>query len=231
MAEPLVLSLLEPGSPPAEGAALRAFLERLVEAAAKRGGLVVGEAEPGRYLLVMPPLEAKALQAEIDAGLDVVLRRLGERWPAPHVTDLGLRELYPTAREPWLHRQGMEPLVQGGKVGVVTIFCHDWLYAVAAQVAAEHGLRVETPFEEYLRTGRVRYAGTNAFQLDVFANVREMAANFDPIDHLVAKLLVIAAVSKDEALAAKVIGRPCPKCGARVAADAKACPACRSPVA
>ena len=210
MADPPVLSLLDSGG----------------AAAAKRPGLVVGEAEPGRYLLVMTPKGAADLKAEIDAGLDVVLARLGARWPSPHISDFGLRELYQGARDRWLARQNLEEIVENGQLGVVTIFCHDWLYALAGEVAGEQGLRVETPFEAYLETGKLRLAGTNAFQVDVFSNVREMAAEFLPIDHLVAKLLVVAAVSRDEALAAQVVGRPCPACGARVPLDAAACPAC-----
>ncbi len=228
MADPPVLSLLGTGAEAdAPGrSALRALLERCAEVAAKRPGLVVGEAEPGRYLLVMVPKEEAALKAEIDAGVDLVLARLGVRWPSPHISHFGLREEYKGARDRWLRRHNMETLVQNGQLGVVTIFCHDWIYSIAGEVAGEHGLRVETPFASYLETGKVRLAGTNAFQVDVFSNVREMAAEFLPIDHLVAKLLVVAAVSKDEALAAKVVGRPCPTCGARVSADAAACPAC-----
>ena len=226
--EPPVLSLLQPGAAPTAGgpAVLRALLKRCTEVAATRKALVVGEAEPGRYLLVMPPLPEAALKREIDGGLDLVLARLGVRWPSPHVSDFGLRELYKGTKDRWLRRHNMETLVQAGQLGVVTIFCHDWLYAIAGEVAGEHGLRVETPFEEYLRTGKVRLRGTNAFALDVFANVREMAANFYPIDHLVAKLLVVAAASRDETLAAQIAGRPCPSCGVRVAAGEAACPAC-----
>ena len=118
--DPPLLSLLEPPpESPGGPEGLRAFLERLVEAAAKHEGLVVGEAEPGRYLLVMPPLAQAAMQAEIDAGLDLVLGRLGARWPSPHVTDFGLRELYAKARDRWLDPRGMESLVQEGKIGVV----------------------------------------------------------------------------------------------------------------
>lgn len=230
MPAPPVLSRLD-GSADAGPGALRTFLEDLVAAAAKHGGLVVGEAEPGRYMLVMPPLAQSALQAQIDAGLDVVLAHLGARWPDPHVTDFGLRELYALARERWLDRAGLAGLVQDGKVGVVTIFCHDWLYGVCRQVAEEHGMAVPTPFEEYLRTGRLRVAGTNAFQLDVFANVREMAANFDPIDHLIAKVLVLAEVRDDASLTARVAGRSCASCGAFVAAKATTCASCGASVA
>ncbi|TLZ48618.1 MAG: zinc ribbon domain-containing protein [Methanobacteriota archaeon] len=206
--------------------ALRDFLEELVATSAKSGGLVVGEAEPGRYLLVMPPLAPKAMQAQIDAGLDVVLGRLGKRWPSPHVTDFGLKELYESARGRWLDRHGIEALVQDGKVGVVTIFCHDWLYAVCRQVATEHGLAVPTTFEEYLRTGRIRVTGTNAFAIDVFANAKEMAANFDSIDHLITKVLVVAELREDATLAARISGRACPKCGAFVTDRATTCASC-----
>lgn len=205
--EPTVLSLLDRREEElaAHGPSyLRAFLERLVEAAAKREGLVVGEAEPGRYLLVMPPLPERTIREQIDAGLDVVLARLAERWAEPHVTDLGLRELYARAREPWLAERGMEALVRDGKLGVVTIFCHDWVYEVCAHVAGEKGLEVRTPFEEYLRTGKVRVAGRNAFEVDVFANLREMAADFDPIDHLVAKLFVLGDLGDDDTLASRL---------------------------
>ena len=233
MAVPPMLSLLDPPPPEAGGPeALRIFLERLVEAAATRTGLVVGEAEPGRYLLVMPPIAQDALKEQIDAGLDVVLDRLGRRWPMPHVTDFGLRELYASTGDGWLARHGMEALVREGKVGVVTIFCHDWLYGLAAQVAGEHGLRVETPFDEYLRTGKLRVAGRTAFQIDVFANAKEMAANFHPIDHLIAKVLVLAELSRDEALAARVagvVGRACARCGAFLAAGARTCASCGAP--
>ena len=228
VADPPVLSLLESGGEAAAPGrwALRALLERCAEVAAKRPGLVVGEAEPGRYLLVMIPKDEAGLKAEIDAGVDLVLARLGIRWPSPHISHFGLREEYKGARERWLRRNNMETLVQNGQLGVVTIFCHDWIYSIAGEVAGEHGLRVDTPFQAYLETGKLRLAGTNAFQVDVLANVREMAAEFLPIDHLVAKLLVVAAVSKDETLAAKVAGRPCAACGARVAAGAAGCPAC-----
>lgn len=205
--EPTVLSLLDRREEElaAHGPSyLRAFLESLVEAAAEAQGLVVGEAEPGRYLLVMPPLPERAIREQIDAGLDVVLARLAERWPEPHVTDLGLRELYARAREPWLAERGMEDLVRDGKIGVVTIFCHDWVYEVCAHVATEKGLDVRTSYEEYLRTGRLRVAGTNAFEVDVFANLRAMAADFDPIDRLVAKLYLLGDLGDDDTLASRL---------------------------
>jgi len=232
--EPPLLSLLEPPPPsPGQPDALRVFLEKLVEAAAKHGGLVVGEAEPGRYVLVMPPLGTDALKAQIDAGLDLVLGRLGKRWRDPRVTDFGLRELYARTRDKWLAPRGMESLVAEGKVGVVTIFCHDWVYALAAQVAHEHGLRVETSLEEYLKAGRIQVAGRTTFQIDVFANLQEMAANFLPIDHVIAKLLVIAELSRDESLSkrvASVTGSACRACGAFLAAEAKSCASCGAPV-
>ncbi len=224
-----VLSLLDAPDASPGPERLRDFLEKLVAAAAERKGLVVGEAEPGRYLLVMPPLSVEAMQAEIDAGLDLVLARLGERWVSPRVTDFGLKELYAAAKDRWLDRHGMEALVQEGKIGVVTIFCHDWLYSIVGQVAREHGMAVQTTFEEYLRTGRVRLAGRNAFQLDVFANVREMTANFNTIDHLITKVLVLAEIGKDERLAAQIEGRVCPSCGAFVARDAETCASCGAP--
>ena len=232
MPSPPIVSLLEPGETPPSGGpeVLRTFLERLVEAAAKHGGLVVGEAEPGRYLLVMPPLAQAALQDQIDAGLDLVLRRLGQRWASPHVTDFGLKELYAQARDRWLERHGMEALVQDGKVGVVTVFCHDWLYGLCRQIAEDRGMAVPTSFEEYLRTGRLRVAGTNSFQLDVFANVREMAANFYPIDHLITKVLVLSELRENASLAARIAGRACTSCGAFVAADASACASCGATV-
>lgn len=205
--EPPILSLLEERDEEsaANGTArMRDFLERLVESAAKATGLVVGEAEPGRYLLVMPPLPQDELQRQIDAGLDLVLARLGARWQSPHVTDLGLRDLYAQAREPWLAARGIEELVRDGKIGVVTIFCHDWVYEICTNVATENGLDVRTPLAEYLKTGRIRLAGTNAFEVDVFTNLREMAANFDPIEHLVAKLLVLGDLGEDEALASRL---------------------------
>jgi len=229
--DPPLLSLLEPPpESPGGPEALRTFLERLVEAAAKHAGLVVGEAEPGRYLLVMPPLAQATMQAEIDAGLDLVLVRLGARWPSPHVTDFGLRELYAKARDRWLDRLGMEALVRDGKIGVVSVFCHDWLYALCSQVAEDHGMAVPTPFEEYLRTGRLRVTGTNAFQIDVFASVQEMAANFDPIDHLIAKVLVLAQIREDATLTARVSGRACPACGAFVSPGAAKCASCGAAV-
>ena len=230
-APPPILSLLEGanGRPVADHQALRAFLERLVAAAAQQGGLVVGEAEPGRYVLVMTPLAPGAMQEQIDAGLDLVLGRLGTRWASPHVSDFGLRELYGKARDRWLDRRGMEALVVEGKIGVVTIFCHDWLYGLCRQVAQDRGMAVPTPFEEYLRTGRIRVTGTNAFALDVFANAREMAANFDPIDHLIAKVLVLAEIREDAALAARVAGTACAACGALVPAGASACASCGAP--
>jgi hypothetical protein len=186
--------------------ALRSFLETLTAAVAQDGGLVVGEAEPGRFLLVMPALGTEQVRAQIDAGLELVLARLGTRWANPHVSDFGLRELYAGAREPWLARHGIEALVQDGELGVVTIFCHDWVYETCAKVATERGLTVQSPFEEYLRTGKLRVAAKNAFQLDVFANIREMAANFDPIDHVAAKLLVLAGLGADDTLASRLRG-------------------------
>ena len=124
--EPPVLSLL--GDERAlDPAILRNFLERLVEASATHEGLVVGEGEPGRYLLVMPPLPEREVRAQIDAGLDLVLGRLAKNWPSPHVTDWGLKESYAKARDAWLGPHGLEELVRDGKVGVVTIFCHDWV--------------------------------------------------------------------------------------------------------
>lgn len=226
-----MISLLESTDASPGPGRIRDFLETLVAAAAQRRGLVVGEAEPGRYLLVMMPLAREAMEAEINAALDLVLKRLGTRWASPHVTDFGLKELYRDAKGRWLDRHGIEALVADGRIGVVTIFCHDWLYGIVAQVAREHGLAVQTPFEEYLRTGRVRLAGTNSFQLDVFANVREMAANFDTVDHLITKVLVLAEVGKDARLAARITGRACPVCGAFVAAEAKTCAACNAPLA
>jgi hypothetical protein len=229
MPEPPVLSLL--GTPDASPGPerIRDFLETLVAAAVDRKGLVVGEAEPGRYVLVMPPLSADAMQREINAGLDVVLARLEARWPGARVTDFGLRELYPGSRDRWLSRHGMEPLVVEGKIGVVTIFCHDWLYGIVTQVAEEHGLAVRTRMEEYLKTGLVRLAGRTAFQLDIFANVREMAASFGTIDHLITKVLVLAAVGKDTGLAAKISGGACPRCGALVVEGAPTCASCGAP--
>jgi hypothetical protein len=185
---------------------LRDFLETLVESAAKQKELVIGEAEPGRYMLVSPPLDNAAMQEQIDGAVAHVLERLGQRWPAPHVTDFGLRETYANARDPWLARRGFEALVKEGKLGVVTIFCHEWVYEVCAQVAAENGLGLESPLEEYLRTGKLRLAGKNAFQLDVFTNLRDMAANFDTVDALATKVLVLVGLSEDEALAARLRG-------------------------
>lgn len=228
---PAFLSRLESEEGTSGGpGALRDFLETLVARAVEAHGLVVGEAEPGRYLLVMPPLEVARMQSEIDAGLDLVLDRLGRRWSSPRVTDFGLKELYAQAREHWLAPRRMEDLVREGKIGVVTILCHDWLYGIAAQVAAENGLRVETKFEEYLRTGRLRVAARTSFEIDVFANMREMAADFYPVDHLIAKVLVLAEVGRDETLAARVSGHACPTCGAFVSASATTCASCGAAV-
>lgn len=186
--------------------ALRDFLETLVSVSAKRAEMVIGEAEDGRYLLVSPPLEDDQLKEQIDASVAHVLTKLGEHWPNPHVTDFGLREMYVHARDPWLARRGFEPLVKQGKVGVVTVFCHEWVYEVCQRIASENGLAVDTPLEDYLQTGKLRVAGTNSFQIDVFANLRDMAANFDPIEALVTKVLVLAAVSSDPTLAARLRG-------------------------
>ena len=185
--------------------ALRDFLEELVAAVAKAGSLVLGEAEPGRYVLVMPAAAQPEMQAQIDGALDVVLGRLGERWPQPHVTDFGLKELYAKARNPWL-------------------------YGICRQIAEDHGMAVPTTFEEYLRTGRVRVTGMNAFAIDVFANAREMAANFDPIDHLIAKLLVLAEIKEDATLMGRVSGQACAVCGAFVSPKADVCASCGAPV-
>ena len=230
MAEPLVLSLLDAEDPSPEPTRLREFLERLVASAAERRGLVVGEAEPGRYVLVMPALPPEGMKAQIDAALDLVLVRLGRRWPSPHVTDFGLRELYERGRDRWLDGLGLEVLVAEGKVGVVTVFCHEWLYGIATQVAAEAGLRVDTNFEEYARTGKVRVAGRTSFQLDVFANATEMAGSFLSVDHLIAKLLVLGELSRDDRLAARVSGKACPSCGALAAEAAKTCASCQAPL-
>lgn len=203
-APPIVSRVDAEGEPGPE--ALREFLETLVSESAARAQLVVGEAEPGRYLLVSPPLAPATMKEQIDHAVALVLENLGKRWPNPHVTDFGLREMYAHAREPWLARRGFEGLVKEGKLGVVTIFCHEWVYDVCRRVADENGLAVQTSLEEYVRHGKVRVAGTNAFQLDVFGNLREMAANFDPIDVLATKVLVLAAVSGDATLAARLRG-------------------------
>ena len=116
--------------------------------------------------------------------------------------------------------------MQDGKVGVVTVFCHDWLYGLCREVAEDRAMSVPTPFEDYLRTGRIRVAGTNSFQLDVFANVREMAANFYPIDHLIAKVLLIAELREDATLVSQIAGHACASCGAFVPPQAVSCPAC-----
>ena len=184
--------------------ALREFLEALVKSVATQAELVIGEAEPGRYVLVSPPLDAAAMREQIDGAVAHVLERLAQRWPAPHVSDFGLRELYATARDPWLARRGFETLVKDGKIGVVTIFCHEWVYEVCAQVAAENGVGLQSPLEEYIRTGKIRLAGKNAFQLNVFTNLRDMAANFDPIDTLAVRVIVLAGLRDDETLAARL---------------------------
>jgi len=202
---PRILSRHDPGGD-AGLEVLRDFLETLVESAATQKELVIGEAEPGRYVLVSPPLADAAMREQIDGAVAHVLDRLGQRWPAPHVTDFGLRETYANARNPWLARRGFEALVKEGKLGVVTIFCHEWVYEVCAQVAGENGLGLESPLEEYLRTGKLRLAGKNAFQLEVFTNLRDMAANFDTIDALATKVLVLVGLSEDEALAARLRG-------------------------
>src|SRR3972149_7273158 len=106
------------------------------------------------------------MKAQIDAALALVRDRLGRRWPSPRVTGFGRRELYETGRDRWLDGLGLEVLVAEGKVGVVTVFCHEWLYGIATQVAAEAGLRVDTNFEEDARAGKGRVAGGGAFQLD-----------------------------------------------------------------
>ncbi len=205
MTAPRILSRHDPGGD-AGLEVLRDFLETLVESAATQKELVIGEAEPGRYVLVSPPLADAAMREQIDGAVAHVLDRLGQRWPAPHVTDFGLRETYANARNPWLARRGFEALVKEGKLGVVTIFCHEWVYEVCAQVAGENGLGLESPLEEYLRTGKLRLAGKNAFQLEVFTNLRDMAANFDTIDALATKVLVLVGLSEDEALAARLRG-------------------------
>jgi len=183
---------------------LREFLETLVKSGATQAELVIGEAEPGRYVLVSPPLDAAAMREQIDGAVAHVLERLAQRWRAPHVSDFGLRELYATARDPWLARRGFETLVKDGKIGVVTIFCHEWVYEVCAQVAAENGVGLQSPLEEYVRTGKIRLAGKNAFQLNVFTNLRDMAANFDPIDTLAVRVIVLAGLRDDETLAARL---------------------------
>jgi hypothetical protein len=200
---PLVLSLLGGDENPGPDA-LRDFLERLVSESATRAQIVIGEAEPGRHILVSPPLEPATMKEQIDETVALALAKLGERFPDPHVTDFGLRELYAQAREPWLARRGFETLVKQGKLGVVTIFCHEWVYDVCRRVADENSLAVQTSLEDYIRDGKFRVAGTNKFQLDVFANLREMAANFDPIEVLVTKVLVLSAVSGDKTLAARL---------------------------
>ena len=205
MPVPRVLSRPEGGGD-ASPEALRDFLETLVESAATQKELVIGEAEPGRYVLVSPPLDTAALREQIDGAVAHVLERLGQRWPAPHVTDFGLREMYANARDPWLARRGFEALVREGKLGVVTIFCHEWVYEVCVRVAAENGMGLRSPMEEYLRTGKIRLAGKNAFQLNVFTNLQDMAANFDPIDALAARVLVLAGIRDDETLAARLRG-------------------------
>ncbi len=227
MPEPFLLSRLE--SAEAGGDAIRSFLETMVESAATRAELVVGEAEPGRYLLVSPPLAADVMKEQIDAGVALALDRLGRRWPDPHVSDFGLRELYPQAREPWLARGGFEDLVKDGKLGVVTVFCHEWVYEVCATVARSSGLEVRSPFPEYLRTGRIGVAGKTPFAIDVFANLREMAADFLPVDHLIAKVLVLGEIGGDAGLAARVVGVACRTCGAFVPPNAETCPSCRAP--
>lgn len=183
---------------------LREFLEKLVSESATRAQTLIGEAEPGRRILVSPPMEEAAIKAQIDGAIAIIIEKFAEQWPAPHVTDFGLREMYEHARDPWLARRGLEVLVKEGKLGVVTIFCHEWVYEVCRQIAAENGLKVQTSLADYLRTGKIRVAGMNAFQIDVFANLRDMAANFDPIDALVTKVLVLAAVSGDDTLATRL---------------------------
>jgi len=200
---PVVLSRRDIGTEPGPET-LREFLEKLVARSATARALVIGEAEEGRYLLVSPPLANDALKEQIDGGVALVLERLGRRWPQPHVTDFGLREMYESAREPWMVRRGFEDLVREGKVGVVTIFCHEWVYEVCAQVAAENGVGLQSPLEEYVRTGKIRLAGKNAFQLNVFTNLRDMAANFDPIDTLAVRVIVLAGLRDDETLAARL---------------------------
>jgi hypothetical protein len=205
---PPVLSrsaLVEPGPE-----ALRDFLEALVSESATRADLVIGEADPGRYVLVSPPMEPAALKGRIDAAIEVVVERFGRRWPAPHVTDLGLRELYADAREPWIAPRGFEALVKDGKLGVVTIFCHEWVYELCAQIAGENGFALRSSLDDYLATGKLRVAGTNTFRLDVFSNLRDLAANFDPIDVLAARILVLAGLKDDPQLAGRTQGKPNP---------------------
>ena len=227
--EPPVLSLLDAPDASPGPERLREFLETLVAAAVERKGLVVGHAEPGRYVLVMPPSTREAMEADINEGLDVVLARLEARWRGARVTDFGLRELYAGSTDRWLERRNMEALVEDGKIGVVTIVCHDWIYGLVAQVAREHGLAVETSFEEYLKAGRVSLAGRTKFSVDVFANIREMAAGFTTIDHLITKVLVLAEVGRDERLAARVTGNACRRCGAFVVEGAETCASCGAP--
>src|SRR3989304_4897783 len=88
--------------------------------------------------------------------------------------------------------------------------------------AAGGGLRVDTNFEEYARTGKVRVAGRTSFQLDVFANATEMAGSFLSVDHLIAKLLVLGELSRDDRLAARGSGKACPSGGALAAAAGEA---------
>jgi len=202
---PVVLSRRDVGTEPGPET-LRELLEKLLARSATDAALVIGEAEDGRYVLVSPPLANDALKEQIDGGVALVLERLGGRWPQPHVTDFGLREMYANAREPWMARRGFEDLVKDGKVGVVTIFCHEWVYEVCARVASEAGAELRSPFEEYLRTGKLRLAGRNAFQLDVFRNLRDMAANFDAIEDLATRVIVLVGLRDDETLAARLRG-------------------------
>lgn len=202
---PLILSL-DDGDAQLGPESLRGFLERLVTESAKRAQTLIGDAEPGRQILVSPPMRDAEMRGQIDAAVALVVEKFGERWPSPHVTDFGLREMYAHAREPWLARRGLEALVMEGKMGVVTIFCHEWVHEVCRRVALENGLSVETSIGDYIRTGKIRVASTNAFRIDVFANLQAMAANFDPIDTLATKVLVLAAVSGDETLAARLRG-------------------------
>ena len=228
MPAPFVISRLDSGGESGPEV-LRDFLEKMVEASATRGELIVGEAEPGRYLLVSPPLDAATMKGQIDAGVALVIDRLAQRWPDPHVTDFGLKEMYAKAKQPWLAERGFEELVKDGKLGVVTIFCHEWVYDVCARVARDQGLDVRTNFGEYLKTGRVAVAAMNAFAIDVFTNLREMAADFYPVDHLVAKVLVLGAVGGDTTLAAHIVGIACRRCGAFIPPKGTACPSCGAP--